>query len=113
MGEFSKVKEKFEALYESWEVKLAEEKLTPGGRGKFQKHGWTFEYLIATDEKGLYLDYYATNRMTSDSHMRIYADGSVMELPALAEMFVSGKEAEFVQRNREIGEMLRAKGFGG
>jgi hypothetical protein len=113
MADFSKIKQKFDADFEPWGIQLAPEKLTPNSRGKIQEAGWTIEYLISADEKGVFLDYYSTHRMTSDTHKRFYADGSVMELPALAEMCIVGKEEEFQKRNREVDEMLRAKGFGG
>ena len=112
MENFSKIKQKFDADFEAWGIRLVPEKLTPNARGKIQEAGWTIEYLFSANEKGAYLDYYAAHRMTNDRHQRIYADGSVVELPALTDMFVSREEGEFVQGNREIGAMLKAKGFG-
>jgi len=58
--------------------------------------------------------------MTHDSHTRIREDGTVQALPALEEMYVGSEdpeeqarlESEFFQRNREIGKLLEAKGFG-
>lgn len=112
MADFSKIKLKFEAQFEPWGIQLVAEALTPGARGKIQQAGWTIEYLISADEKGLYLDYYAAHRMTNDRHVRIRANGSVEDLPALGDFSFSGEESEFFERNRQVTEMLRAKGFG-
>lgn len=111
MADFAKIKQVFEADFFHWGIQLAAEKLALNARGKIQEMGWTIEYLVSTDEKGTYLDYYATHRMTSDGHKRIYADGSVQFLPALAELYVMGKEEEFIRNNQEIREMLKRKGF--
>ena len=66
------------------------------------------------------LDYYATHRMTSDSHTRIRKDGTVEAVPALLEMFVGSEDPEenaklraaFFEKNGRIVELLEAKGFG-
>jgi hypothetical protein len=112
MADFSKIKQEFEAYFEPWGIQLAPEKLVRKARGTIQEAGWHIEYLLSADQKGDYLDYYASHRMTNDRHWRIYADGSMVGLPEIEEMYTSGDEEAFFKRNREVSEMLKAKGFG-
>jgi len=43
--------------------------------GYISKAGWLIQYCFGKDETDEYMDYYTTHRMTTDSHVRIYADG--------------------------------------
>ena len=63
--------EMFARSFEPWGIQLPDEGVKHRARGKINKAGWTIWYLFGSDEKGEYLDYYATHRMTSDSHTRI------------------------------------------
>lgn len=110
--ELTKIKQMFDATFATWEIRLAPEALRADARGRIEQAGWTIEFLVSADDKGTYLDYYATHRMTNDRHQRIYADGSVVDLPALAEICLRGEEEAFKKRNQQVGEMLKAKGFG-
>ena len=112
MQDSTKIKQRFDAQFAPWGIQLAAETLTPNSRGKIEQAGWVIEYLAGADEKGPYLDYYAAHRMTNDRHVRISADGSVEDLPALGDFSFNGEESEFFERNRQVTAMLRAKGFG-
>ena len=89
-------------------------------RGKIVEAGWAIWYLFGLDEKGEYLDYYASHRMTSDEHVRIYADGEVEALPTIADFRMASQdpeedarlEAEYYAENQRVARMLEAKGFG-
>jgi hypothetical protein len=89
-------------------------------RGKIAERGWAIWYPFGEDEQGAYRDYYASHRMTNDPHERIRADGRLEALPTIAEMRDCSKdpvedarlEAAFRADNREVAEMLEAKGFG-
>ena len=110
----------FASHFEAWEIRLPEEAVRSRERGKINQAGWSIWYLFGSDEQGDYLDYYAAHRMTNDSHVRIREDGSVASLPSLNDMFIGSEDpaentrlkAEFHQRNKEIAELLKAKGFG-
>jgi len=89
-------------------------------RGKIVKEGWAIWYLFGSDEKGEYLDYYASHRMTDDRHVRIYADGHCEDLPTISPCHVSSSdpvknarlEAEYYAKNRRVAALLETKGFG-
>ncbi len=118
-----KIEESFNGQFSHWEIHLPAEAVQNRQRGKINKRGWTIWYLFGSDEKGEYLDYYAHNRFTNDTHMRIYEDGSQRGLGAIWDMgpvhspedseeVIREKKAEFVAKNREIAQMLEDKGFG-
>ena len=110
----------FARSFEPWGIRLPDEGVRHRARGKINKAGWTIWYLFGSDEMGEYLDYYATHRMTSDSHTRIRQDGSGEALPQLKEMYIGSENpgedaklrAEYLRRNREVAKMLEEKGFG-
>jgi hypothetical protein len=89
-------------------------------RGYLAKTGWAIWYLFCSDEKGEYLDHYPSHRMTDDTHMRIYADGTAEELPSIATFRIVSHdpaedarlEAEYFARNQEVARMLEEKDFG-
>jgi hypothetical protein len=83
---------------------------------------WYVQYRVDADNDGQpFLEFYATSRMTNDRHARISADGRGEHLEAVSEMYAYDPEApaevqaaareEFDKRNREITEILRARGF--
>jgi hypothetical protein len=67
-------------------------------------------------ENGMvYLDFYASHRMTNDRHLRIYENGETKELLAYLEFFVvddngTGKR-KYEEHNRKVRKMLIEKGF--
>ena len=89
--------------------------------GEINEAGRTIQFLFGTDDKGEFLDYYATHRMTNDRHVRIYADGETVDLPTVSDMIVYPKgstpedekriEADYYAENRRVAELLKAKGF--
>ncbi len=98
---------------------LPAENVASRRRGKIVARGWAIWYLFGVDERGEYLDYYASHRMTEDQHVRIYADGECVSLPAIQGLRIASKDpeedarlaAEHDAKNRETAEMLKAKGF--
>ena len=109
----------FANRFAHWDIFLPEEDINSKRRGHIQKAGWLIQYCFGKDETGEYLDYYAAHRMTDDSHVRIYADGTKKSLPALCRWHLTSEdpeeakrlENEFYKRNQEISEMLSKKGF--
>lgn len=100
-------------------ITLPPEKVASRVAGHITQSGWLIQYCFGTDDKGDYLDYYASHRMSGDDHCRIYSDGSEMELPTLQGGFVSGNdpaEAKRVEKalfeaNRKLASELILKGF--
>lgn len=79
--------------------------------------GWDIDYLFGADETGESLDYYASHRMTDQSHVRIYGDGRREELPTQNPWCPSSDDPEEAKRleqdyyaeNRKISAMLERK----
>lgn len=110
----------FEYDFRRWAIRLPESDLALKRRGKIVESGWAIWYLFGSDEKGEYLDYYASHRMTDDSHVRLYAGGDKEQLPTLGGLRLASAdperdailEAEHFAENQRIASLLEAKGFG-
>jgi hypothetical protein len=112
----------FNKAFERFQIYLPPDDVAQKRRGKIVKRGWAIWYLFGADSRGEYLDYYAAHRMTYDSHVRIYADGTTESLPALCSMYSlpdgytpeqeQGIRAEHFAKNRQIADALAEKGFG-
>ncbi len=111
----------FARTFKNWDIKLPAEAVNNKQAGKLSQAGWNIEYLFGVDGDSEYLDYYATHRMTNDSHVRSHADGKSESLEAPQEMYAYPGDAdeaarqkakeEFQARNRAIYQKLREKGF--
>ena len=110
----------FNAKFVHWDIRLPPDAVRQRKRGKIVQAGWAIWYLFGYDEKGEYLDYYASHRMTNDTHVRIYADGQCAGLPAIPPFRFCSEDpeedarlkAESFSENRKIAKMLEEKGFG-
>ena len=121
MSEMNEIEAKFNAYFKAWDIVLPPEDIAQRRRGRIFQRGWTIWYLFDADEKGEYLDFYATHRMTDDRHVRIYASGEVDD--SLPWIKCVGRcspdpeenrrlQAEFYAHNQAVAEHLAAKGFG-
>jgi hypothetical protein len=114
------IEAKFNDSFSDWDIRLPPDAVDQRKRGKIVQAGWVIWYLFSSDEKGDYLDYYASHRMTDDDHVRIYTDGLCEELPAIRTFCLRSKdpqedsrlEAEYYAENQKISRMLDEKGFG-
>ncbi len=101
-------------------IQLPEESVERRQRGKIVKPGWAIWYLFGSDEKGEFLDYYSSHRITGDSHVRIYADGHSESLPTIRECRLCSDDpeedarldAEYYAENQRVAKILNDKGFG-
>ena len=115
-----KVEAAFNANFRHGDIRLPPEDVATRSRGKIVQGGWAIWYLFGSDDRGEYLDYYASHRMTSDQHVRIRADGGTEDLPTIQGARIiaedpeedARREADYFARNRQVAEMLEAKGFG-
>lgn len=85
------IEKRFNDVFSSWDIRLPEKDVTNRRRGKIFEAGWTIWYLFGSDERGEYLDYYASHRVTTDQHTRIYANGNEEDLPVIESMRVIPK----------------------
>ena len=114
------IQERFKEEFSPWNIELPEEDVRQRRRGKVIEQGWAIWYLFGSDERGEYLDHYASHRMTSDRHIRIWEDGTEEYLPVVSSMRPASRDPEedarlatehFVE-NRRVSKMLEEKGFG-
>lgn len=109
----------FNARFRPWEIELPANNVASRASGLIQEHGWAIDFSFGADEDGEYLDYYASHRMTDDEHVRLRADGSSELLPALRSMLLTSLdpveharlEREYFEFNKDVMNLLRAKGF--
>ena len=110
----------FNATFAPWSIYLPPDDVANRRRGKIVKAGWAIWYLFGSDEKGEYLDYYASHRMTNDEHVRLYAGGQEVGLPSIQGFRLCSQdpdedkrlEAEYAAENQRIARLLEEKGFG-
>lgn len=118
--EMNAIAKGFANRFARWGIRLPEEDHAAARAGHLRSRGWLIQYLFGVDESGEYLDYYASHRMTEDEHVRLHGDGRSESLPVVIGMYLSSGdpeeakrlEQEHLHRNREVAEMLAAKGFG-
>ncbi len=113
--------ELFNHEFDRWEIKLLPEAIESDEVWMIVKRGWTIWCRFGSDENSEYLDYYASHRMTSDRHVRLYPDGRRESLETLSEFFsypkdatpeeIVYKKAEFNAYNQAVSKMLNEKGF--
>jgi hypothetical protein len=109
----------FAERFAHWGITLPVENLGHRSAAHIQQNGWLIQFCFGHDESGDFMDYYASHRMTDDDHVRLYADGTVVQLAALGSAYLSSEdsveaarlEKEYLESNRKISEELVAKGF--
>lgn len=118
-GPLGLLKLRFAESFAAWAIALPEDDVVCRRRGSIAVGGWSISYLFGSDEKGEYLDCYSHHRMTSDSHVRLYADGRVEGLPSMYDLRPCSQDAvederlkaEYLDHNSRVAELLREKGF--
>lgn len=113
------IKSSFDRAFNRWGIHLPDDDLELKSQGKIVRSGWAIWYLFGSDQAGEYLDYYASHRMTDDSHVRLYADGRQEELPTLGGFRLTSNDAErdavleadYFAENQRVAALLEAKGF--
>lgn len=116
----TKIESTFNDTFSHWEIRLPPSFHEHPKKGKIVQEGWAIWYLFGSDERGDYLDYYASHRMTDDRHVRIRADGACDDLPTISDVRWRSEdpledarlEAEYHAENRTVASMLEEKGFG-
>jgi len=116
----NKLESRFNTEFAHWNIRLPRKDTAQRRRGRILKAGWVVWYLFGSDEKGEYLDYYASHRMADDRHVRFYASGQEEELPTIRTFRSCSQDhredkelaAEYQAENRRIARLLEEKGFG-
>ncbi|MDP9439465.1 MAG: hypothetical protein M3P49_12105, partial [Actinomycetota bacterium] len=64
-----RIEEGFAERFSHWGIRLPSEAVRERRQGKIVEAGWAIWYLFGSDERGEYLDYYASHRMMGgDEH---------------------------------------------
>jgi hypothetical protein len=104
----------FNAYFRNWKIELSPQDLQPGERRSLTERGWRIHYLVDVDHDGeLFLEFYATHRMTNDRHILISSRGTMKHLDALTSMVfydpkVGGEKERASRRNIEHNQKVAA-----
>ena len=118
----NKIGKVFADYFSNWDIRLPAEALQDQQPGEIKSNGWIIQYKFGSDDKGrVFLDFYASHRMTNDRHERIYMSGEIEGLPAYQDMILYPRNAtenqknqtrrKHQQHNEEVSKELRRKGF--
>ncbi|WP_028998150.1 hypothetical protein [Azohydromonas australica] len=109
----------FNKWFQHWNIQLSQDAVEQRSSGVIKQGGWNIRFCFGRDEKGEFLDYYATHRLTDDSHVRLHEDGTRTSLPAYWGWCRTSDDPIEAQRlkeaqdreNHEVTLLLQAKGF--
>ena len=104
----------FDRQFAAWEITLPLNNLAELQRGSIVKNGWTINYQFGSFDGVLYLEYFASHRMTNDTLHRIYADGRHEQVGYCQEFYAADDEqAEqaYYEHNRQFYEQVRRRGL--
>ena len=104
------IEERFSAEFAQWGIRLLPDDVAKRQRGKIVKGGWAIWYLFGADKRSEYLDYYSAHRMTSDAHVRLYANGKTKDLPVILQMRLCSEDPE-EDKNLEAKFLARTGGY--
>jgi hypothetical protein len=116
-----RVAEAFNGYFADSGIRIAPEEARVGTHLRIGGRGWRIAYRVDPDDGGFpSLEFYATNRMTDDRHVRIRADGSLEKLEAIYESYafdskVPGSEEaareRYIRHNQAVARELRERGL--
>jgi hypothetical protein len=120
MATMRSIEKRFGRTFAHWGLALPPEDVKERRRGKIVGGGWAIWYLFGEDERGEYLDYYASHRMTDDRHVRLREGSPAEPLPTIETFLIRSRDpeedarlkAEYLEHNRRVGRPLEEKGFG-
>jgi hypothetical protein len=106
----NRIAQAFRSDFANWGLEIPPELLASREPGFIQAAGWLIQFTFGSDSRGEYLEYYASHRMTDDSHVRLYESGRRQRLASLSSFFVTSSdpteakrlEAAYLRRNRRI-----------
>jgi hypothetical protein len=109
----------FADYFKHWGLELPAGAVERKEPGEVRGEGWTIRYVFGSDERGDYLDFLATHRMTNERHRRLRETGEAEGLPSPWDFYAYDgtepdrrrKEAEYFAHNRQVYDLLREKGL--
>jgi hypothetical protein len=114
-----RIAEAFRQDFANWGFEIPSADLQSRRASFIHAQRWLNQYVFGRNRFGDFLHYYGTHRMTSDEHVRLYANGRRQHLAAIAPWCLTSKdprkaarlEAAYYRKNRRIARSLVAKGF--
>jgi hypothetical protein len=116
-----RIAEAFNECFANFEIRIEAGDVVLGTRRQIHEQGWRVAYRVVPDDGGFpSLEFYATHRMTSDRHARIWADGHIQGLDAIHEFYAydpevpgsrEAAEEKYLRHNRLVADQLRASGL--
>ena len=111
----------FAHRFSEWSITLPPEDVQHRRRGEIREQGWRIQYVFGSVGGVEFLDYYASHRITGDTHARIYENSEIEALPVLADRVMYPADAgddererirrEHHQRNASTARLLHLKRF--
>jgi hypothetical protein len=111
----------FNAYFSNFDIRIEASNVAVGTRHELCKRGWRITLRVDPDDAGSpSIEFYATNWMTDDRDVRIWADGRVERLELIREGYAynpevqgskDSSEREYLTHNRKIADELRAAGL--
>lgn len=123
MDDREQIRQRFNRAFAHWEIKLPVEAMSLGAVWIIVQQGWTIwtRFDLDAEDGREHLDYYAMHRMTSDDHVRLYADGEEESLPVIVSSCSYSKDAteaekkaaqdKYFAHNQAVEKLLEEKGF--
>ena len=114
-----KAREVFAETFSHWGIEIGAAALERG-RGQIRQDGWSIRFIRGVEDGREYIEYYATHRMTSDSHVRIWENGETEELDAIWPQYSYRAEipgdrerahTEYLEHNRRVAAELAELGL--
>lgn len=108
------IKQTFDKRYATWELVLPTDSLKTRSPGSIIKNGWTINYHYGFEHEEIYLEYFASHRMTNDTLNRIYANGREELVGYCQEFFQANNpqaEQAYYDHNRKFYEAVKSKGL--
>jgi hypothetical protein len=116
-----RIADAFNGYFANFGIRIETGDVRIGVLREIRGSGWLIRYRVVADDAGAPgLEFYATHRMTDDTHVRIWADGHTEELEAIREAYAfdasvpGSKEAaeeEYLRANRRIADHLTEIGL--
>ena len=123
MDDREQLRQRFNRHFAYWGLELPVDAMSPGKVWLIVQRGWTIwtRFDIDAEDGREHLDCYYMHRMTSDNHVRLYADGEKEDLPAMAGSYAISPDAteaeqeavraKFFADNQAVEKLLEEKGF--
>lgn len=118
----SSIEDVFRKYFSNLEIQLPHDSFEKMEGGTLRKRSTHVTYAFGSDDKGRYVSAYASNRFVwGATHIRIYEDGEVIELPGLRDFTMHRSnetseernkiEEDYERHNKMVFEMLEKEGI--